>query len=191
MCLRSSRRIANGHQVARLGGVRGIWRWKATENRAGTAKSHALRTPIADSRRLFAEATSRRCSRSAIPTVGPQVYCQWANLTQVPGSSNRRGRLWEFHSYGAFSKTGLNVMNQLYHRPHHTAVRIYRSRAQHTGSRGSDQCRAYKQGQRAAHRAQGLHHILVYEYSRVYNCYPKIILSYHLGFNSEVVVVAS
>ena len=93
MCLRSSRRIANGHQVARLGGVRGIWRWKATENRAGTAKSHALRTPIADSRRLFAEATSRRCSRSAISTVGPQVYCQWANLTQVPGSSNRRGRL--------------------------------------------------------------------------------------------------
>ena len=56
MWLWSSRKITSCRQVARHSGAGGMWRWKATEKRAGMTKSHVLRTRVADSRRFFAEA---------------------------------------------------------------------------------------------------------------------------------------
>ena len=46
MWLWSSRKITSCRQVARHGGVGGMWRWKATEKRAGMTESHVLRTRI-------------------------------------------------------------------------------------------------------------------------------------------------
>lgn len=51
----SSRRISSCRQVARHGGVGGMWRWKATKERTGLTKCDVLRTPMADSRRFFGE----------------------------------------------------------------------------------------------------------------------------------------
>ena len=56
MWLCSSRRITSCRQVVPHGGVGGMWRWKATEKRAGMTKSHVLRTAMANSRRFFAVA---------------------------------------------------------------------------------------------------------------------------------------
>ena len=44
--------LSSGHTALRAGSM---WRWKATKKRAGM-KSHVLRTRIADSRSVFAEA---------------------------------------------------------------------------------------------------------------------------------------
>ena len=54
--LLSSVKITSCRQVARHGWFGGMWGWKATEKLAGMTKSLVLRTPMADSRRFFAEA---------------------------------------------------------------------------------------------------------------------------------------
>ena len=51
----SSGKITSCRQVARHGWVRDMCRWKATGYLAGMTTSLALRTPMADSRRFFAE----------------------------------------------------------------------------------------------------------------------------------------
>ena len=76
----SSGKITSCWQVARHGWVGGMWRWKTTGKLAGMTKSLILRTlwPIGvdSSTRPFLS-TSRKCSRSAISSVGPQDYWYW------------------------------------------------------------------------------------------------------------------
>ena len=52
----SSGKITSCRQAARHGWVGGMWRWKATGQLAGMTTSLVLRTPMADSRKFFAEA---------------------------------------------------------------------------------------------------------------------------------------
>ena len=73
-------------------------------------------------------------------------------------------------------KTGFNLLDQLL--TTHTAVRIYRGRAQHTGRRGGHHCGVYILGQDAAHRAQEVPHIFVSECSRVCNCYTMLTYAF-------------
>ena len=52
----SSGKITSCHQITRKGWVGGMWHSKATEKLAGMTKYLVLRTPMANSRRFFAEA---------------------------------------------------------------------------------------------------------------------------------------
>ena len=49
-------KITGCRQVARHGWIGGMWGWKATGKLVGMTNFFFLRTPMADSRRFFAEA---------------------------------------------------------------------------------------------------------------------------------------
>ena len=168
---------------------------------AGLTKYLVLRTPVAESRRFFAEAllASRRCSPRAIAAVGLHVDWQWSFLTQAPKWSNHRARNWEFHLNDDFFQDGVQHDNQLFYYRRHTAhgsphsgACIQGQDAAHTWCRGNHHCGAYIQGKGAAYRAQRVHHTSAYEYSTARNSYAQFMhfmRSFSLRFYTVAAVV--